>query len=51
MHSIVLYIVVLILVAHAVAHHPIDIYLPTCGHRASYGLYRVPMQVYRVVYR
>jgi hypothetical protein len=19
-------------------HHPIDTYLPTCGHRASYGL-------------
>jgi hypothetical protein len=38
MHSIVLYIVVLIIVAHAVAHHPIDTYLPTCGHRASYGL-------------
>jgi hypothetical protein len=27
--------------------HSINTYIPMCGHRASYGLYRVPIVVHR----
>ena len=47
MHSIVLYIVVLIIVAYLVAYLVVYTYVPTCGHRALGGLYRVPIDVHR----
>ena len=42
MHSIVLYIVVLIIDDYYV----VGICIPTCGHRASYGLHRAPIDVH-----